>query len=124
MASLIVHGRRSLENFEEEAVGNPVIQGLAQRVDIEENPAYTACFPHKQPCDVRVTFKDGAVVEAKAEYTKGEPQNPATAAELTEKFFEVAGKVWKRTKADAVLDGLMGLDRIGNVRAFLAQHRI
>ena len=124
VASLIVNGRRSLENFEEAAVGNPVIQGLAQRVDIEENPAYTAHFPLKQPCDVRVTFKDGAVVEAKAEYTKGEPQNPATAAELTEKFFEVAGKVWKRTKAEAVLDGLMGLDRIGNVRAFLAQHRI
>ncbi len=124
VASLIVHGRRSLENFEAAAVENPVIQGLAQRVDIEENPAYTAYFPHKQACDVRATFKDGAVVEAKAEHTKGEAQNPATVAELEEKFFEVAGKVWKRTKAESVFDGLMALERIGNVREFLAGHRV
>lgn len=124
VASLIHHGRRGLANFEPAAVTNPAIQRLAERVDIAEDPDYTAHFPHQQPCDVRVTFKDGTVAEASAKYTKGEPQNPVSVEELTEKFFDVAGRVWDRAKAEAVFDGLMAIERIADMRAFLATHAI
>lgn len=122
VASLIYHGRGALANFGEEAFANPVIHALAQRVEIRENPEYTKLFPFKQPCDVSVTLKDGRVLEARAEYTRGDPKNPRSTAELTTKFFDVAQLVWERAHAQRIFDGVMALPAMGDVRAFFASH--
>lgn len=124
VASLIYHGRGQLTNFDEKAFNNPVIRDLAQRVNIVENPDYTACFPHKQPCDVKVRLKDSAILEAKAEYTKGDPQNPRKPEELQAKFFDVARLVWKKDHARRIFDGLMSLEKMKDVRAFFSKHPI
>lgn len=124
VASLIYHGRGRLTNFDEKAFANPVIRDLAQRVNIAENPDYTASFPRKQPCDVKLRLKDGTIREAKAEYTKGDPQNPRKPEELTAKFFDVARLVWKKDHAKKIFDGLMSLEKINDVHAFFSRHPI
>ena len=124
VASLIYHGRGALANFEEEAFANPVIRDLALRVNITEDPAYTACFPFKQPCDVRVQLKDGSVISAQAEYTKGDPKNPRTSTEMTDKFFEVARLVWNPQHAKSIFDGVMSIESIDDVREFFAKYPI
>jgi len=124
VASLIYHGRGALANFEEAAYANPVIRELALRVDITENPEYTAFFPFKQLCDVKVRLKDGTVLEAKAEHTKGDPKNPRTPQEMTAKFFDVARRVWDQQLAQHIFEGAMSIERIEDVRAFFAANRI
>lgn len=124
VASLIYHGRGQLTNFDEKAFANPVIRDLALRVNIVENPEYTAFFPHKQPCDVKVRFKDGTILEAKAEYTKGDPQNPRKPEELENKFFDVARLVWEEEHAKRIFDGLMSLEKIDDIRAFFSKYPI
>lgn len=124
VASLIYHGRAQLTNFDEKALANPVIRDLALRVNIVENPEYTAFFPHKQPCDVRVRLKDGTIMEAQAEYTKGDPQNPRTPEELEAKFFDVARLVWSKDHAKGIFDGLMALEKIQDVHAFFSKYPI
>lgn len=122
VASLIYHGRGQLDNFEEKAFANPVIRDLALRVNIVENPEYTACFPHKQPCDVKVRFKDGSIMETSAEYTKGDPQNPRTPEEFQAKFFDIARVVWTKNQAKTIFDGIMSLEKIADVHAFFSEH--
>lgn len=124
VASLVYHGRAQLTNFDEKALANPVICDLALRVNIAENPEYTAFFPHKQPCDVKVRLKDGTVIEAKAEYTKGDPKNPRSPAELKNKFFDVARLVWKKEHAQRIFDGVMSFEKINDVHAFFSKNPI
>lgn len=124
VASLIYHGRGSLTNFDETAFANPVIHALALKIDVAENPAYTAFFPHKQPCDVKVRLKNGTVLEARAEYTKGDPKNPRSAKELTDKFFDVAKLVWDGKHAQRIFDGVMALEKMDDVRAFFLKNPI
>ncbi|HKA44474.1 MAG TPA: MmgE/PrpD family protein [Burkholderiales bacterium] len=124
VASLIYHGRGALANFEDEAFANPVIRDLALRVNVAEKPEYTALFPFKQPCDVQVRLKDGSMIEARAEYTRGDPKNPRTAAEMTSKFFDVARLVWNREHAQRVFDGMMSLEGIDDVHAFFSRNPI
>ena len=51
-----------MTNFDEKAFANPVAYELALKVDVAENPEYTAFFPHKHPCDVNVRLKNGTIL--------------------------------------------------------------
>jgi 2-methylcitrate dehydratase PrpD len=123
-ASLIFHGKAGLRNFEQSAVDNPVIQGLAQRVSVAENPDYSKAFPHKQLVDVTVTLRDGTTWKGKGEHTKGEVERPHTPDELREKFLELSAEAWPRPQGAAFLDGLLAIDTVPDMQLFLRQHRI
>jgi 2-methylcitrate dehydratase PrpD len=124
VASLIYHGRGYVTNFDEKAFANPVIHELARKVDVTEKPEYTAFFPHKQPCDVKVRLKNGTVLEASAQYTKGDPMNPRKPEELKNKFFEIAQLVWDKRLAQNIFDGVMACEKIDDVHAFFSRNPI
>ena len=124
VASLIHHGRGHVTNFDEKAFAEPAIHELARKVDVTENPDYTALFPHKQPCDVKVTLSDGTVIEASAEYTRGDPMNPHDPKALRNKFFDIAKLVWDDRLATAIFDGMMTCEKIADVHAFFSRNPI
>ena len=124
VATLLFHGRPGLANFEATAVANPVIQGLIPRVQVRENPAFTAAFPDRQPCTMRITFKDGSVAEAMTEITKGEADNPHSRTEMEDKFFGLADPVWGADNARAAFVELMALEDVADIHAFTERHRM
>lgn len=119
LASIIVRGRSGLESFDERAVADPVTQALAQRVDLREEPSFTARYPAEQPVTVRATMKDGTEYEGTCSVTKGEPSRPHTEAELAAKFRSLGEPIWGIETTGALLDGLMRLETIGNFRDFM-----
>ncbi|MBI4183023.1 MAG: MmgE/PrpD family protein [Proteobacteria bacterium] len=118
VASLVAHGRPGLANFEEAAVADPAVQALTRRVFITENPEYTKAWPAKQLCDVRIRFKDGTTAEAKAEYMKGENENPHSDDEMKEKFLTLGGAAWGRARAEEVFQALAAVERVPDFGAF------
>jgi 2-methylcitrate dehydratase PrpD len=123
-ASLIFHGKPGLKNFEQPAVDNPVIQALAQRISVSENPEHSKKFPHQQLVDATVTFRDGSTWTGRGEHTKGEAERPHKPEELREKFLELSAGAWPRAQGSAFLDGLLALDRQPDLHAFFKEHRI
>ncbi len=120
VASLIYYGRAHFRNYDDEAVANKAIQGLLQRVNIEENPEYTKLYPTKQLCDMRLKLKDGTVIEEKGEYIKGENENPHSSDEMRGKFFDLTKEGWGRARAEKALDGFLAIQEVENVSAFIA----
>ncbi|MFH1605475.1 MAG: MmgE/PrpD family protein, partial [Pseudomonadota bacterium] len=118
LASILHHGRSGLKSFDDEAVANPKIQALAQRVDLQEDPSFTARYPREQPVTVRIVMKNGAAYDGRCIVTKGEPSNPNKPAELTGKFFELGMPVWGQAVTQKLYDGLMRLEDIHDFRAF------
>ncbi|MGZ8230704.1 MAG: MmgE/PrpD family protein [Burkholderiales bacterium] len=118
LASILVHGKSGLASFDDSAVANPRVQALAQRVDLREEPSFTARYPAEQPVTVRIVMKDGAVHTGECVVTKGEPTNPHTPEELTAKFLELGESVWGRAMTQRLYDGLMRLEGIGDFREF------
>src|SRR5262249_46241374 len=104
-------------------VDNAVIRALAQRVSVRENPEYSKAFPHRQLVDVTVTLRDGAVLTARGEHTKGEAERPHHPDELKEKFLELSAPAWPRAQGAALLEGLLQIDRVPDLRAFFREHR-
>ena len=108
LSSILYHGRSGLKSFDEAAVANPQVQALVQRVDLREDPSFTARYPQEQPVTVRIAMKSGAVHDGRCIVTKGEPANPHTPADLTGKFFELGEPVWGSLSRKHFMIGLCG----------------
>ena len=121
LASILVHGRSGLRSFDDDAVANPQVQALAKRVDLREEPSFTARYPAEQPVDLRIVMRDGTVHTGQCTVTKGEPANPHRPEELTAKFFELGEPVWGKPTTRRLNEGLMKLETIGSFRAFAAE---
>lgn len=119
LASIIVHGRSGLASFDDAAVANPAIQSLAKRVELQEDKAFTARYPSEQPVTIRAVMRDGTTFEGHCVVTKGEPTRPHTAVDLRGKFFELGEAVWGKSTTQSLFDGLMQLEEIDDVRAFM-----
>jgi 2-methylcitrate dehydratase PrpD len=117
LASILYHGRSGLKSFDEAAVANPTVQALVQRVDVKEEPAFTARYPQEQPVAARITLKNGALYEGRCTITKGEPANPHTSADLTGKFFELGVAVWGESTTQRLYQQLMKLEELPDMRA-------
>ena len=119
LASIVVRGRSGLASFDDAAVADPVTQALAQRVDLHEDPAFSARFPAEQPVLLRATMRDGSLYEGSCTVTKGEPTRPHTEAELAAKFRDLGDPIWGAATTAALLDGLGKVETIDDFRLFM-----
>jgi 2-methylcitrate dehydratase PrpD len=124
LASILYHGRSGLQSFDDAAVGNAQVQALAQRVDLQEDPSFTARYPDEQPVTVRIVMRGGAVHEGRCTVTKGEPAHPHTPQELTAKFFELGVPVWGEQTTRGLFDALMQIEDVADFRACSAQFEL
>ncbi len=118
LATIIHHGRSGLASFGDDAVAVPEVQALCQRVALREDPAYTAQYPRRQLCDVKIILRDGLSFQGRSERMKGEPENPYGPDELEQKYYELAIPVWGEALARRLLSDCMRLEAIADFRAY------
>jgi 2-methylcitrate dehydratase PrpD len=121
LATILVHGRSGIDCFDRSAVENPAVQALTAKVDITEEPAYTAAYPGKQLCDVVIHLHDGRAVRGRCEVMKGEPANPHRPEEVEKKFYDLTVPVWGKERARRLYASLLRLESIADFRAFSAE---
>lgn len=117
VASLIVHRRAGLDNYEAAAVADPRIRDLARRVEVKEDPDFTRAFPGRQPTEVTMVLADGTEVSERSEHHRGEAENPHPPEAVRRKFLELAGPVWTHPRAEALYDQVLRLERVDDVAA-------
>jgi 2-methylcitrate dehydratase PrpD len=121
LATILHHRGSSLAAFEDAAVGTPAIQALAARVDLREDPQYTARYPAQQCCDLRIVLDDGAALEGRCMVMKGEPSRPHRAQELEAKFMQLGAPLWGEATARRLLSGCLRLEDIADLGRFSRQ---
>jgi 2-methylcitrate dehydratase PrpD len=117
-AAMIVHGRCGVTTYADEAIRDPRVLELAQRVRYEtkDYPTYPAAFPG----GVRITTRDGRTLEADLPHQRGGPENPMTPAEVREKYRENAGLALEAEAVEALEEALLTLEEQDDLRAALA----
>lgn len=126
VAAVLTLGSAGPEAFTHDALNDPRILSLAARVNVSENPEYTAMTPAKRPARVRLYFADGATREAAVMGSKGDPDQPMTPNELEAKFYHLSGRLMSREKAAWVWDALEQLETLDDLSEFfstLGQHK-
>jgi 2-methylcitrate dehydratase PrpD len=117
LATTIVNGAATIEAFRDEARRDAATLNLAKRIIVREDVALTAMLPSLRPARLKIMLKDGRVLSAEALTNKGDTEDPYSAAEVEEKFHEVAGSVWDGDHRAAILAAVDGLTDAADIRA-------
>jgi len=92
-AVMVVKGNAGYAAVDDDALRDPAIAALRQRVHVTEDPAMSAVAPRLRPARVTLTLKDGRQATCACDSHRGDFLRPFEESELREKFRELAGVV-------------------------------
>jgi 2-methylcitrate dehydratase PrpD len=118
-ATMLVNGSAGLGAYSDEAIADPRVLDLARRVRYEtkEYATYPAAFPG----GVRITMRDGRVLEAELPHQHGGPENPLSADEVRAKFRENSGLACGEAQVEALEHSVLHLEELDSVRGLLRE---
>jgi 2-methylcitrate dehydratase PrpD len=112
----IVKQRAFVDEYSEEGIRDPEVLKLAQRVRWQIDDEAESVWPKRYPAQVDITLNDGTVLRSRVEWPKGDPENPATATELEEKFKYLATPVLGASATTDIYGELRRLSSLADVR--------
>jgi 2-methylcitrate dehydratase PrpD len=98
------------------------VHALARRVQVRENPLYTAQYPERQPSRMVIALDDGRTLPAEAQHIRGEAERPYGAAAMTAKFIALTAPSWG-DRAAAALAALLDVGATRDIAAWAASCR-
>jgi 2-methylcitrate dehydratase PrpD len=90
LARAVIDKKIALDIFTDEAVRDPSILKLAERIEMRLDPTLKASSPGGRPCRVTMHLKNGQTFSCEKEHAKGSPEVPMNPEELKGKFTECA----------------------------------
>ena len=117
-AAMIAHGHVGVRTYDPDAIADPGVLRLAERVRYETRayPTYPGAFPG----GARIRTKDGRELEADLAHELGGPENPLSADEVREKFRENAGLALDADRVEALETAVIALEEQDDLRLALA----
>jgi 2-methylcitrate dehydratase PrpD len=107
----LLYGAVRLNAFEPQRLEDIAIRALMGKTKLDADPDLTAKFPNVRAARVKVTLRDGRVIEQFAPCRKGDPEAPLTDADLNDKFLELASPVIGEAPARGLLEQLWTVER-------------
>jgi aconitate decarboxylase len=118
VATLLLEGDVFVDQFSDAVLASPERIALANKVKVTEDPAITAKgskFRHL--VRVRVSLKDGTVLEQTVEAPRGSERRFASQNEVVEKFHKLAGHVLPEQQLAMIRDSILSLEKLPDARA-------
>ncbi|MFC2059914.1 MmgE/PrpD family protein [Chloroflexota bacterium] len=125
VATALVKGRLLIEDFVEEAIGNPQVLAMARKIKVVVDPeksnlkgvAGGIC-----PIDIEIESKDGKHYKKHVEFARGSPKNPMDWAEIIQKLEDCArfsAKPLPDKNIDNIIQMVADLDKLDDVTTIL-----
>jgi len=109
IASILARGKAGLQEYTEEAIKDPKVHEIAKKITIEIDPEIQKLYPNPRSMIVQIKDKKGNIYSSRVDYPKGDPENPMTDEELTDKFIDVTeGVISKKRQAEIIENTLNG----------------
>jgi 2-methylcitrate dehydratase PrpD len=113
IAVMLVRGRAGLEEFSDEAIGDPKLLELAAKVRYELDP--TIDYPRHFSGHVKVRMLDGTVLEENQPHPRGGFENPLPPQEVEEKFRANARLALSASRVDGIADTVNRLEQLPSI---------
>lgn len=124
VAVALARGRVGVAELSGPTLGDPAVLALADRVRVEEDPAFTARYPARYPTEVRVRTRDGREIVRFRDCPRGDPEAPDYAGQPGRLHREVEDKVrallheaGHGPRAEALIGAARALPDLPGVRA-------
>ncbi len=113
----LMDGQVARPQFAPEKLRDPVINALAERVDVRVSEELTARYPQEWCSTVTIRMKDGREFRREVVGAKGDPQNPLTTEEVVEKFNILTQSYISAEKQRRICDALLHLEDCADIDA-------
>ncbi|HET7480566.1 MAG TPA: MmgE/PrpD family protein [Rubrobacteraceae bacterium] len=90
LAQIAVRGSAGIDDFTEEALGDPELRAFHDRVEMVLDPEVDAAYPGRWIGLVDVETEDGETFTSRVDVPKGDPDNTLSRAEIEEKARRLA----------------------------------
>jgi 2-methylcitrate dehydratase len=125
LAKTLVDGPITTSSFTPEAVRDPALRPLMQKISVHENPEFTARrrSTHEENAVIDITLTDGSTVRRESRHPRGHRANPMSDEELTHKFDGSMAKVLPAAAHGELRDRLWNLPDEHDLGAITALFR-
>ncbi|MBN0047579.1 MmgE/PrpD family protein [Streptomyces actuosus] len=106
-------------DFEAERARDPQLRQLMEKIDVREDAAMTRKFPPMTPCRISVTLRDGDVVRGERDFSRGDPHDPLSDDDVSDKLRANLSPVAPPTDRGEILADLWGLERLEDLSPLL-----
>ena len=106
------HGSVRLSAFDAQAQASEQTRALMTKLNLLEDAELTATFPKQRAARLKITLKDGRVLEHYAPYRKGDPEAPLSDEDLNDKFMELAAPVISEQRARHLMQQIWRLETL------------
>ena len=120
VAAALVTGAADVAAFEPAALGDPRIRALARRVEVSADPEMSPRRADRPTARVRLTFRDGRVLEETTTVVRGDAADPVPADDVVAKFVSLSSPVLGEPRARRIPDVVGGLDTLEDLRHLTA----
>jgi 2-methylcitrate dehydratase PrpD len=100
----------SLTQFTKERLGDPHINDLMGRIEIEEDTSLNKRYPETLASVVEMEIKGNGTLRNQVIYPKGNMKNPMTEDDITDKFRKLCSVSITRERCEGILERLLHLD--------------
>jgi 2-methylcitrate dehydratase PrpD len=73
LATMLARGKVTLQDLTPEGIADPTILALSDKIDVVEDPDFTASYPEKYMSEVRITLKSGQELCRQSDIPRGDP---------------------------------------------------
>lgn len=118
VATALVYGQVGLSAFTNDRLGDPKIQGIAQRISLVRDAELGKVYPDRWPAIAEVRTRTGQTHAARIDYPKGDPKNPMSQEELTGKFHNISTPALTEEQRKRTIDACLQLEQCENLATF------
>ncbi len=115
-AAALVFGKLGLEEFQAACLQDPQVQKLLPLSRVDLCARAENAYPRRWVTVLECRLRDGSVLRKETEHPRGDPENPASAAELEEKYLELASSNISRREAEILLGKIKNLPALRGMR--------
>lgn len=119
VAVSLLRGRAGLAEFSDDAVQDPAVQSLGQRLSFKDDDSYQI-----DAATVSLHFNSGDPVRMHIEHARGSVSHPLSDADLEHKFTELSARHLNPQQARALMDDIWNIEQLQDVSVLMQKTQI
>ena len=120
LAAAVTDGMVTPAQFTDSKLKDPVIWELLPKIKVSAHPEFEKLFPRLKATEVTILTRAGQDHTLRVDYPKGDYRDPMTEEELLDKFDSMVVPKTGQQKRDRMVDLIMNLEKVGNIKEFMA----
>ena len=120
LAVAILDGQVMPEQYDPERIQRPDVQALLRKVSVQPRQLFSERFPDEMPCRVKITLRDGRLLEQEAKDYEGFFTRPMSWETAVQKFNKIATPHASPGQRAGIADAVANLEQI-SVRELMEQ---